>query len=124
MEGKKFFVIILATCFLLVVSAVFLLNYTWLAGDKKPLAKIYFNETTIDITFIQSSISRDFVQIIYIDSKAHQKIIKNFEDKNSLDGYLILNDSTIRFFVNRYGHSKNKADTADIFIHINKNGDE
>jgi hypothetical protein len=39
-----------ASCFLLIVSAVFLLNYPWLAGDNKPLAKIYLNETTLDIT--------------------------------------------------------------------------
>jgi hypothetical protein len=44
------FVVVLASCFLLIVSAVFLLNYPWLAGDNKPLAKIYFNETTLEIT--------------------------------------------------------------------------
>jgi len=114
-KDKKLFVIVLASCFLLIVSAVFLLNYPWLTGDNKPLAKIYFSETALDITFIQSSLSQDFVQIIYTDKKGNQKIIKNIEDKNRLDGYLILNDSTIRLIVNR-GRRINKADTVDISL--------
>ncbi|MEO6287077.1 MAG: hypothetical protein ABIN80_08585 [Dyadobacter sp.] len=117
MKGKKLFVVVLASCFLLIVSAVFLLNYPWLTGDTKPLAKIYFNETALDITFIQSSISRDFVQIIYTDKKGNQKIVKNIEDKNRLDGYLVLNDSTIRLILNR-GRRINKADTVDVSLQL------
>ncbi len=117
MKGKKLFVVVLVSCFLLIFSVVFLLNYPWLAGDNRPLAKIYFNETALDITFIQSPISRDFVQIIYTDKKGNQKIVKNIEDKNRLDGYLILNDSTIRLILNR-GRRINKADTVDVSLQL------
>lgn len=117
MTSRKLSIYVLISLAFIICLLAVLLGGHFLDGEKEYLAKLKFKMYDVEIRFVKSSTSADFIQVSRRIDGGNEKIIKNVRDKNFLFGYYIVNDSTLRLFVNNGGDQYyEKPDTVNVIL--------